>query len=873
MALLDPRVNRVMYNRLKRYGFANPRFHPPALHPFSSVVINGGGSWLQSSDWEFSLQSRFRADFQSKLFAFVVSDTPGVLEANGLYVATTLRRNDYPVYVQVSAIEFAGPPITTKKKPKDFVPFRNCVSADAIKRLESFALDSQGARPETCSPRVLFCTGASEWGIQLLPSFETEMFLLQFEWNPGAAAAPAGASEASTAAADAAAKADAAAEARNATCFKRRLYDGNKCNSTQPCRIAISSKMDAASCVDCNAKPHYFSFGTKKYVSRNADEECEIVPGPLESQGLHGDGPDFWNTSVYTIHGDIKPTALSCAEEKRRYVARKQKSGKRIRIVSDADHLDANPWCPFLPNLLGPFLEEQNDILEESWSALGAVYSGTYLETPVYGTCTPFKKTHAVLRVRIPLGCMAPFTYFWKHRGKGDEVADTNQLPPIHLRPHDYVFNGDPRKHPTYDTECTLEFTSVCSNAAAHTDPGSGLQVMECLQTFTPESAEGHQEILPLYHTYFHSQDELDDYVKHVRELQCEEKAMLPVLVEEVSLWNICLTETTSNGEKRVRVVGMKAGEACSIDVNKADFDSDVPMFHCRDGSKIRLCGPPLHSDEILAKQMLPALFVDSAFVALVKSAIETTHSNWCSASLHELLCLLNTQVLTDAFLSINEANILTATIGDVCHPLLPSYVKLDLNHMRLYTVRGVGTRLVIAEPYPKLSNWCFVAPTKVSTKGLGFCVFGTLENHPRLFEPDCASSEWKTTEIRSIESERVVCTSNGAFRLVGDPSLFADPLLTVSEKAELQEIMQRFCGTWYGNGKESLEKPLKAVSSFYGVHRRSPMVCRDGRLDFAESPIGSKRIAATPLPNTAGTAKTTRNDTNPSDDVGSCEQ
>jgi hypothetical protein len=43
MALLDP-VNRVMYNRLKRFGFANPRFQPTALHPFSSVVINGGSS-------------------------------------------------------------------------------------------------------------------------------------------------------------------------------------------------------------------------------------------------------------------------------------------------------------------------------------------------------------------------------------------------------------------------------------------------------------------------------------------------------------------------------------------------------------------------------------------------------------------------------------------------------------------------------------------------------------------------------------------------------------------------------------------------------------------------------------------------------------
>jgi hypothetical protein len=32
MALLDPRVNGVMYNRLKRCRFANPRFQPTALH-------------------------------------------------------------------------------------------------------------------------------------------------------------------------------------------------------------------------------------------------------------------------------------------------------------------------------------------------------------------------------------------------------------------------------------------------------------------------------------------------------------------------------------------------------------------------------------------------------------------------------------------------------------------------------------------------------------------------------------------------------------------------------------------------------------------------------------------------------------------------
>ncbi len=42
MALIDPRVQTVMHNRLQRYGFVNSSFHPKSLQPFSAVVINGG---------------------------------------------------------------------------------------------------------------------------------------------------------------------------------------------------------------------------------------------------------------------------------------------------------------------------------------------------------------------------------------------------------------------------------------------------------------------------------------------------------------------------------------------------------------------------------------------------------------------------------------------------------------------------------------------------------------------------------------------------------------------------------------------------------------------------------------------------------------
>lgn len=184
-------------------------------------------------------------------FAFVLSNTPGVLEANGLYVATTLQRNSHTVYVQVSAIEFSGPPTTVKKKVKDFAPFRQCLQDEAVAKLEPFALDSQGHRLEACSPRVMFCCGDTQWGIQLLPSFDTAMYLVQFTWSPGGS------------------------DATNAKCFKKPIYStGNHLNSTQECSITITKKFDAAAvCKQLDARPHFFSFGTQKCALRNANEE------------------------------------------------------------------------------------------------------------------------------------------------------------------------------------------------------------------------------------------------------------------------------------------------------------------------------------------------------------------------------------------------------------------------------------------------------------------------------------------------------------------------------------------------------------------------------------------------------------------------
>ena len=753
MAFLDPRVQRVLLRRLQRYGFTNPRFHPECLQTFSSVVINGGGSWLQSSNWEFNLQSRFVMDCDARPFAIAVSDSPGVLEANGLYVASKTKRHDKPVYVQVSLIEFMG----VQGRDKDFTAFKTCLKPEAISSVQPYALDSQGHRIEACSPRVLCCTGNDSWGIQLLPGFDTDMFAIQFEWQ--------GCGE---------------MEAVHAQCFKRTIFGEKTKSAMQQCRISIKYVAEAAGKVIAPAKKkelHYFSFGTRKYVLRDADADCIQVPEAMGPQAWHGDGPDVYDAAVYTDCGDLKPDAPSCGERKLRYdawQAAQDPDKVRCKVVSEADHLSANSWCPFVPRLLKPFLPEHSDILSESWSALGSVFSDTFIETKSKPKATQGARQEALeteiepLRVPIPLGCMAPFTFHWDHRGKGDKMSDRGRTVPVpvHARPHEYNFCMDPRKFPTFDTEATLEFDSTCRNAAAPSDPGSQLQVLECLQTFTRHNP-GHDEQLPAYHEYFSSQGDLDAYVQLALREQCQRKRHVPSQCVEVSAWTICLSSEGANSEKanRVLVSGNSSTDRISGIVTAADFDSDFPLFCCSDGRKFKLLG----SGEARPRGDLATTFSSDATLSdLLVSATSDMSSNWCSATLHHLLCLLDTRFHPNATLSINERNVLVATSDNDCLELLPFYILLGKlntsNIMRLYTCRGVGTRIIVPDPYPVLTNWCFV-PLPIGTKkvGLGFCAWGKFP------DSDLESGSCLTTAITGIDSESVVSTVNGTpYRLEG---------------------------------------------------------------------------------------------------------
>ena len=836
MAFLDLRVQRVLLRRLQRYGFTNPRFHPECFQIFSSVVINGGGSWLQSSNWEFNLQSRFVMDCDASPFAIAVSDSPGVLEANGLYVASKTKRHDKPVYVQVSLIEFMG----VKGRDKDFTPFKTCLRPEAISSVQAYALDSKGLRFETCSPRVLCCTGNESWGIQLLPGFDTDMFIVRFEW-----------------------KACGEMKANNAQCFKRTTFGVEVDTSMQLCSISIKYVARAAMDLIAPEKRkqlHYFSFGTTKYVVRDADEECLQVPEAMGPQAWHGDGPRVYDAAVYTDCGDLKPDAPSCGAIKLRYESRmaaQDPANPRCQVVSEADHLSANSWCPFVPRLLKPFLLEHSDILSESWSALGAVFSDTFIETKSQPKGKLGAREQALqtaiepLRVPIPLGCMAPFTFYYEHRGKGDKksVCGKTVPVPVHARPHEYNFCLDPRKFPTVDTEATLEFDSTCRNAAAPNDPGSQLQVLECLQTFTRHSP-GHDENLPPYHEYFSSQRDLDDYVQRALREQCQVKNPVHCQCVEVRDWTICLSSEGANSEgaNGVLVAGttsLSADSCVRVIVTAADFDSECPLFYGSDGRKFKLLG--------LGKATPRGDFAtnvssDATLSGLLDSATHHLTSNWCSATLHHLLCLLDTRFHPNAKLSINERNVLVATSDNDCFELLPFYTMLGKlgtsKLMRLYTCRGVGTRIIVPDPCPVLTSWCFVPLSKDAKKvGLGFRAEGKLNSDRGLQ----TGARWLTTAITGIDSEGVVSTVNGTpYRFEGpchlDPELPADhPFRKAIESIPAE-------GSWLHEG--SMLRVMQALS--VSVAKNLKKIPAKGAAPKAASPAqhpnaSLKNIAKTP--------------------------
>ena len=369
--------------------------------------------------------------------------------------------------------------------------------------------------------------------------------------------------------------------------------------------------------------------------------------------------------------------------------------------------------------MLNHFFPNQNDILGESWSALGSMLSGTYIETPKEQTHAPLGARHdeplEALRVDVPLGCMVLFTFYWRHRGKGDVPTGSAQ-PPVHLRPHIYAYSHDPRKMPTVDFETYLEFTSVCSHRGAREDPCSGLQVMECLQTFDKFFVFGHEEDMKPFHTCFSTQLELDEWVRSARNLQqiprVRVKSGAPVQVCEWKMW--CVRPGNDKGPPKLGETAtvwlsgkhdVDGGSDVKVSLSKADFSNPSPLFHGKDGKRYALTGDAAPWHSFTHSSMVPTHAglslpddvkdLNDQLSSMVMEAFTNMISNWCSSTLYDVVSLLYVQILPKpAVLQLGQHRVLQANYNGTIIPLIPSFQKVG--KYRLYTTRDKGLKVLL---------------------------------------------------------------------------------------------------------------------------------------------------------------------------------
>lgn len=136
---------------------------------------------------------------------------------------------------------------------------------------------------------------------------------------------------------------------------------------------------------------------------------------------------------------------------------------------------------------------------------------------------------------------------------------------------------------------------------------------------------------------------------------------------------------------------------------------------------------------------------------------------------------------------------------------------------MRLYTCRGVGTRIIVPEPFPVLTDWSFVAldpAVKKVKKGFNFRVHGLLRYHPSQEVQDLGVV-WFTTEVTGIDSEGVITTQQTPYRLAGNSA--ADNY--AQAHASIQQIMATFPGEgcWFEKGRTtSIHDTMRLLSESF---------------------------------------------------------
>jgi hypothetical protein len=280
MACLDPRVQAIMYSRLKKYKFVEDS-HLPIDIP-AAVVLNSGGSYLHTGTWEYPLNCRFVVDDTVDALLFEVTEAPAYTCCNGLYIATKTRRpSGEPVYVGISPTQFFGLP-KTAQQVWDSVPMKKALSKDHV--LHGYFIKIACKDQDFGTERVLYWENGKAV-FQSVTAYDTNMILLTADCQT-------------------------LGECSSPNWSRIENFDFKKKKSIMVAGLAEQRPEISAIQVIGTIKPNYtFACGTKRIEVRLKKTVSLNKPRRLKKQIFHKDGPTLYDNKQFDGHGNILPDA------------------------------------------------------------------------------------------------------------------------------------------------------------------------------------------------------------------------------------------------------------------------------------------------------------------------------------------------------------------------------------------------------------------------------------------------------------------------------------------------------------------------------------------------------------------------------------
>ena len=264
MACLPPRVQLLIFERLKRY---NCVFSPDISSNFGGVCISSGGCYKQLCDWYYNTASLFHANFEQTTEHPVIFNVSGACDsllANGYYLKTNYEFNKFPVYAQLNLA------VVTSED------FRKCfVSKKIYDELTSKA-PNVSFKSLRSGERLLVRQG-SGWAVQSVSAFrghfkkegDCGFHVLYFPTDEGIAV-----------------KSFAGMSGdMKTTLFKDCPRSKLSTTKTKPKDFSTGAQFR-------------FQFGSKRCVECTAVSGTQYVPRATKNQKLHTDGPRSYDAST-----------------------------------------------------------------------------------------------------------------------------------------------------------------------------------------------------------------------------------------------------------------------------------------------------------------------------------------------------------------------------------------------------------------------------------------------------------------------------------------------------------------------------------------------------------------------------------------------